>query len=207
MKQLHVTLGSGDEQQVVLQPTSTLTVRTRQFGPNGVAEDIENSWTDITAVSVVEVDDPVVPQAEITQESPWLVAPDTAVAAAASMPIGDAATLLEQAQTKFGDHPDIVAAQAKVAEQLQTAAAPADPNAPDLATGITPPEPQPVDENGDPIPTPDAAADETATPDPSAAASSDGSETSSSTDSTNSDTATGETATSVDNAPAAPPAA
>lgn len=166
MKQLHLTLGSGHTHDVDLQPFSMLIVRTRKQNDLGVIEDVEQAYTDVVDVALVEVDDPKIPEAVITQENPFLGTPETAARVAREMPIGDAGQLLEQALEKFPGDAGLLAAQKEISAKMQastdqpsTAVAETPPTDPFQSEGAAPvEEQQPIEtatETGDAV-APDA---------------------------------------------------
>jgi hypothetical protein len=121
MKQLHITLGSGDTHDVELQPFSMLIVRTRKLNDLGVTEDVESAFSDVADVEIVEVEDEKFPEPHIIQESPYLGTPETAAQAARELPAGDGAQLVEQGLEKFPGDEGLLAAQAEISAKLQAA--------------------------------------------------------------------------------------
>lgn len=115
MKELHVTVNAGDDEQVThkvpLDQRSTVTVRS--VVDNGAGQEVErvSSFGEIADIELVEVEDEKIPEPVIRQESPHLSTPQTVLQYAQSGPVADAGALVEQAVERYGaDDPQVAEA-------------------------------------------------------------------------------------------------
>jgi pyruvate/2-oxoglutarate dehydrogenase complex dihydrolipoamide acyltransferase (E2) component len=128
VKELQVTLATGETHKVALHPASTFVVRTLQDNGAGQEVLVESSWTDVADVEIVDVPDVEYPYAVISTESPHLSSPSTVVAFAQSGPVADAGQIVEQAIARYGaDEPLMQEAKAIVEARMAAGGAPVEP--------------------------------------------------------------------------------
>jgi hypothetical protein len=118
-KILKLTLGTGDEHDVPLEETSTVTVKTRSMPqPGGTAVDTEYAYTNVVAAEVVDA--PADTSAPVPAATAAPASPEAATETAVQLPLADAAAHVEKALAKFPDDPDLLALQSELDTQIRS---------------------------------------------------------------------------------------
>lgn len=123
-KILKLTLGTGETQEVTLETTSVVSVRTRTNPAPGEIVDVDAAFTDVVAAEIVDAPEPAIapapaepdPATDTPVEEPTLASPAVAIEHAQTLPIEDAAAHIDAALAKFPGDPDLEAAKTEIAE-------------------------------------------------------------------------------------------